>query len=160
MKKGFLYSGLLMIILFHAGIVPAQAQNGKNKFVSDICIYGGTASGVIAAVQAATMGKSVVLIEPGKHVGGMTSGGLGNTDIGKQETIGGLTRKFYQQVHQWYQDAAHWKYQAQPDFLQTAKPARITPDALFVFEPHVAETIMNQMLTQANVKTVFNEQLD
>ena len=124
----------------------------------DICVYGGTASGVITAVQAARMGNSVVLIEPGKHIGGMTSGGLGNTDIGKQETIGGITREFYQSLHAWYQDPKHWKFQTKYEYK--AKGDRITEDAWFVFEPHVAELRLNEMLKQAKVPVVFGERLD
>ena len=49
----------------------------------DVVVYGGTSAGVTAAVQARQMGRSVVLLEPGRHLGGLTSGGLGNTDIGR-----------------------------------------------------------------------------
>ncbi|MDP4647477.1 MAG: FAD-dependent oxidoreductase [Akkermansiaceae bacterium] len=125
---------------------------------TDICVYGGTASGVVTAVQAARMGKNVVLIEPSKFIGGMTSGGLGNTDIGKQETIGGITREFYQSLHTWYQDPTNWKFQAKDDYV--AKGDRITEDAWFVFEPHVAELKLNEMLKEAGVSVVLGERLD
>jgi NADPH-dependent 2,4-dienoyl-CoA reductase/sulfur reductase-like enzyme len=62
---------------------------------ADVCVYGGTSGGVIAAVEAGRLGKKVVLIEPGRHLGGMSSGGLGWTDNGSTETIGGLSREFY-----------------------------------------------------------------
>ena len=61
-------------------------------------VYGGTSAGVAAAVQAAQMGKSVVLIGPDNHLGGLTSGGLGSTDIGNKEAIGGMAREFYHRV--------------------------------------------------------------
>ena len=54
------------------------------------------------------MGKTVVLIEPGKHLGGLTSGGLGATDIGNKKAIGGLAREFYRRVKRYYADDAHW----------------------------------------------------
>ena len=69
---------------------------------ADVVIYGGTSGGVVAAVQAARMGKNVVLIEPGRHLGGLSSGGLGWTDNGSTETIGGLSREFYQRVYRYY----------------------------------------------------------
>ena len=125
---------------------------------TDVCVYGGTASGVVTAVQVARMGKSVVLIEPGKHIGGMTSGGLGNTDIGKQVSIGGMTRQFYQSIRDWYQDPAHWKFQSKDEYKW--KGDRVTDDAWFVFEPHVAELKLNEMLKEANVPVVFGERLD
>ena len=64
----------------------------------DFVIYGGTAAGVAAAVQAKRMGKSVVVVGPDKHLGGLSSGGLGWTDSGKKEVIGGISREFYQRV--------------------------------------------------------------
>ena len=125
---------------------------------TDVCVYGGTASGVVTAVQVARMGKSVVLIEPGKHIGGMTSGGLGNTDIGKQVSIGGVTREFYQSIRDWYQEPAHWNFQAMDEYKW--KGDRVADDAWFVFEPHVAELKLNEMLQEANVPVVFGERLD
>ena len=125
---------------------------------TDVCVYGGTAAGVVTAVQVARMGKSVVLIEPGRHIGGMTSGGLGNTDIGKQASIGGVTREFYQSIRKWYQDPAHWKFQNKDDYKW--KGDRVVEDAWFVFEPHVAELKLNEMLKEAKVSVVFGERLD
>ncbi|EOR94583.1 hypothetical protein ADIARSV_2181 [Arcticibacter svalbardensis MN12-7] len=136
-----------------------SAENHKS-LNTDICVYGGTSSGVIAAIQAARMGKTVVLIEPGKHLGGMTSGGLGNTDVGKQATIGGVAREFYQKVAQWYKDPKNWKFQTKEDFLARAKSGRISDDALFVFEPHVAELKLNEMLASEKVKVIYNERLN
>src|SRR6266571_8870257 len=75
----------------------------------DIIVYGGTSGGVIAAVQAGRMGKSVVLIEPGRHLGGMTTGGLGATDMGNQAAIGGVSREFYRRILKYYQDPQVWK---------------------------------------------------
>ena len=68
----------------------------------DIVIYGGSAAGVAAAVQAARMGKSAIIIEPGTHLGGLTSGGLGWTDTGNKAVIGGIAREFYQRLHKYY----------------------------------------------------------
>ena len=159
-KKSVLITAFSLILT--GGLFAQVNADGPNEVPSetDICIYGGTASGVVAAVQAARMGKSVVVIEPGQHVGGMTSGGLGNTDIGKQETIGGITREFYQAIHQWYENPEHWKFQTKDEFLAIAKSSRITPDAWFVFEPHVAELKLNEMLAKASVPVIFGERLD
>src|ERR1043165_5876134 len=73
-----------------------QAHAQPKKLEYDIIVYGGTSGGISAAVQAARMGKTVLLIEPGKHLGGLTSGGLGATDIGNKKAIGGISREFYQ----------------------------------------------------------------
>ena len=62
---------------------------------ADLCIYGGTSGGVVAAVQAARMGRRVVIVEPGRHLGGMTSGGLSAVDIGDPRTVGGIAREYF-----------------------------------------------------------------
>lgn len=72
---------------------PSPSAAEPNAY--DVVVYGGTSSGVIAAVKAARLGKSVVLIEPGAHLGGLTSGGLGATDIGNKAAIGGMSHAFY-----------------------------------------------------------------
>src|SRR3546814_4923645 len=81
----------IAILIILSGIIsPLYAQE---KY--DICVYGGTSAGVIAAYTATTMGKSVVLVVPDGHVGGLSTGGLGQTDIGKKQAIGGLQGVFY-----------------------------------------------------------------
>ncbi|MBI1899726.1 MAG: FAD-dependent oxidoreductase [Planctomycetia bacterium] len=137
-------------VVFLAGSAFAQETY-------DVVIYGGTSGGVAAAVQTARMGKSVVLVEPGKHIGGLTSGGLGATDIGNKGAIGGISREFYQRVKRHYEDPSAWKFE-QP---QQYKNARQGPneDAMWFFEPHVAEQILREMLREAGVKVAFGERL-
>ncbi len=65
---------------------------------ADICVFGGTSGGVAAAVQTARMGKTVVLAEPGRHLGGMTSGGLSAVDIGDPRSVGGIAREYFTQL--------------------------------------------------------------
>src|SRR2546426_6870969 len=85
---------------------------------ADICIYGGTAAGVAAAVQATRMGKKAVIAEFGSHVGGMTSGGLGATDIGNKGAIGGIAREFYQRVAQHYSRDEAWRFEKREDYFK------------------------------------------
>ncbi len=124
----------------------------------DIVVYGGTCSGVAAAVEAARMGKSVVLIEPGRHIGGLTSGGLGATDIGNKGAIGGISREFYRRVAKYYADDSAWKFQSR----QKHKASRQADgeDTMWTFEPHVAEAIYHQMLDEAKVPLVLGQRLD
>jgi hypothetical protein len=125
---------------------------------SDVIVYGGTSGGVIAAVQAGRMGKSVVLLEPTRHLGGMTTGGLGATDMGNEKAIGGASREFYQRVLKYYQDKSVWKYETPEEYAKREKYYR--EDALFGFEPHVAEKIYNDMLAEAHVRIVYGQRLD
>lgn len=139
---------------------PVRLDSFPKDQPVDVVVYGGTSSGVIAAIQVARMGKSVVLVEPGNHVGGMTTGGLGSTDTGKKETISGVAREFYQNIQEWYKNPEHWKYQTVQEFTIKENGRRISSDAMFVFEPHVAEIIFHQMLSDAGVPVVFGERLD
>ena len=158
------YSQLRSVLVAAGQVLERPGQPASDsiwspeEITTDVCVYGGTASGVVTAVQVARMGKSVVLIEPSNRIGGMTSGGLGNTDIGKQASIGGVTREFYQSIHDWYQEPAHWKFQSKDEYKW--KGDRVTDDAWFVFEPHVAELMLNKMLEKAEVPVIFGERLD
>lgn len=114
-----------------AGIFPALAGGVIN---ADVCVYGGTSGGVVAAVAAARLGKNVALLVAGNHVGGMTAGGLGVTDLGNPASIGGLAAEFYARVGQAYSATG----------------------PVYYFEPHVAETVFNQMLASAVVNVYTN----
>src|SRR5690554_7194115 len=83
----------------------------------DIVIYGGSSAGVAAAIQSSRMGKSVILIEPSGHVGGLTTGGLGATDIGNKAAIGGISREFYKNIKKYYEDPTNWKWQNRVDYF-------------------------------------------
>jgi hypothetical protein len=100
----------------------------------DVVVYGATAGGTMAAVAAAQEGMRVALVEPGRHVGGMVSGGLSNSDVeNQQQLIGGLARAFFQTAGEHYHQPIAW-----------------------AFEPHVAESILRDMLSAAHVNLFFN----
>lgn len=135
-------------------VLVATAPVGAAEY--DIVVYGGTASGAVAAIQAARMGKSVVLLEPGQHIGGLTSGGLGWTDSGDKRVIGGISREFYQRVKKYYDDPNVWIHEKRDDY----KFYRKDDDAMWTFEPKVAERILRDMLQEVKVKIVFGQRLD
>lgn len=134
--------------------LPAAAKDGPKVY--DVVVYGGTSSGVAASIQAARMKKSVVVIEPGKHVGGLTAGGLGWTDSGNKTVIGGISREFYQRIKKHYDQPVAWK------FVKASQYKRYRPkdDAMWTFEPNVAETIYREMLSEHKIPVVFGERLD
>src|SRR5262245_29264947 len=109
----------------------------------DVCVYGGTAGGVAAAVQAARMGKSVVLIEPSKHIGGLTSGGLGFTDSGDKAAVGGIAREVYQRVKKWYDAPNAWRHGRREDY----KNYRPADHAMWTYEPYAAEHILRGFIS-------------
>lgn len=124
----------------------------------DIVVYGGTSGGVVAAVQAARMGKTVIVIEPGRHLGGLSSGGLGATDIGNKKAIGGISREFYQRIRKHYEDDRAWRYEKRAEFKGRGHDPK--EDTAWTFEPHVAEKVYGDLLREHKVPVVFRQQLD
>jgi hypothetical protein len=99
-------NSLIVSVFISIGIFLMRANATMN---TDIIIYGSTSGAVIAAVQAHKEGKSVILISPEKHLGGLTSSGLGWADVGKVSLIGGLSREFFHRVWLHYRDASAWR---------------------------------------------------
>ena len=121
------------------GFIAASCLAADRQF--DVVVYGGTAGGVISAVSAARQGLKVALVAPGRHLGGMVSGGLGYTDYGKKEVIGGYALEFYYRVGRYY-DMSRYGH-------------RIA----WLHEPHVAEEIFRDMLREASVQIFENQRL-
>ncbi len=131
----------------------------------DVCVYGESASGVCAAIQAARMGKQVILISQNSHVGGMTTSGLTATDINRHALIDGIAREFYRQLYAWYQTPEAWRNQEREAFFVSSLKRTFTGknDPLklqWVYESHIGERIQLEMLHEAGVQLVFNERLD
>jgi FAD dependent oxidoreductase len=145
---------LFLSCLFAGTNLAAQEQT------YDLVIYGGTSGGVAAAIHARRMGKTAVVIEPGKHLGGLTSGGLGATDIGNKAAIGGISREFYQRIKKHYSDRANWK-QEKPENYRSGRASELAQeDAMWTFEPSVAERLFEEMCREAGVVTVKQLRLD
>ena len=153
-----------------AGAAAVQAASGPKQERFDVVVYGGTAAGVAAAVQARRMGRSVVLLEPGQRLGGLTSGGLGNTDIGNKGAVGGIARSFYEAVAAHYARPEAWVHEKREEYekLGIGNQGHGRPDPLarkigratmWVFEPKVAEQILKAMLDQAGVTVRLGQRL-
>ncbi len=130
---------------------------------ADVIIYGGSSGGITAAIQTARMGKKAILIEPTQFLGGLTTGGLGATDIGNKKAIGGMSREFYANVFKYYNDAAKWKQETREAYF-ARKPHGNTgsEDTMWTFEPHAASEIYDAMLkpVEGSVTVVKGERLD
>ena len=140
--------------------LPGTALSAEKEKTYDVVVYGGTSSGCAAAVQAARMNASVVLIEPGRHLGGLSSGGLGATDIGNKQAIGGVAREFYQRIRRCYAEPSAWKQETFDEYRTRKRGRSIDADTMWGFEPHVAEQVFFEMLRQSKVPVVFGERLD
>lgn len=137
--------------------LPAPVLKSQDAEPSaDVVIYGGTSAGVSAAVQLARMGKKVVVIEPSRHLGGLTTGGLGYTDSGNKNVIGGISREFYQILKKHYDDPAHWKLEDR----SKSKLYKAADDAQWTFEPSVAELHLNRLAKNPNIQILLGERLD
>src|SRR6478609_10634131 len=150
--------------LFRAIVLSlALTLTGARGESYDIVIYGNTAAGVIAAVQARNMGKTVVLVGPDQHLGGLSAGGLGFTDTGNKAVIGGLARDFYHRVWKHYQEPAAWRWQKAEEYGNKGQgtPA-IDRDqrTMWIFEPHVAEQIFEDYVKEHQIPLFRDEWLD
>jgi hypothetical protein len=128
----------------------------------DIVVYGGTSGGIIAAIQAAKSERSVVLVSPTPYLGGLTTSGLGWTDLGSDSILGGLSRDFYTRVYQHYQNDDAWKWEKRVDYRNQGQgQAALNPKTRLasVFEPSVATAVFDAMLKEHGV-TVVTARLD
>ncbi|KGE86241.1 MAG: FAD-dependent oxidoreductase [Phaeodactylibacter xiamenensis] len=132
MPKTIAFLLLLSLALFVGCEEPAKT----NAYDYDICVYGGSSAGVIAAYAAAKMGKTVLLISPDLHLGGLSSGGLGATDIGNKYAVTGLSRDFYRRLGDEYDRMEAW-----------------------TFEPHKAEKVFQDYIREANVEVWYEHRL-
>ena len=123
---------------------------------ADIVIYGCTSAGVIAAVEARRLGRSVLLVCRDAYVGGMTTNGLGWSDTGNHRAIGGLSLEFYRRVKRHYDDPAAWTFARRPENAENF----VNDDAMWQFEPKVAEEIYEAWLKEAGVTVVRSQPID
>jgi len=113
-----------------------QKESHKNSHEYDIIVYGGTSAGVIAAVSAKRLGKSVVIVEPTNHLGGLSSGGLGMTDFGNRKVVTHLSKDFYKRVGSYYDNYINFR-----------------------FEPKVAEKVFNDYIEEADIPVIYQHRV-
>ena len=162
MNKGLI---AVAVVVSSMAWIPAGAAEAAR---ADMVIYGATSGGVAAAIAAAREGKSVLLLEPGRHLGGLTTGGLGATDIGNKAAIGGIAREFYERIYQHYAKAESWTWEKPQEVAKNAAGQETGRDPLvektgrptkWTFEPHVAMDIYKQMMREAKVEVQFEQRL-
>lgn len=132
-------------------------------YKADLIIYGGTSAAITAAVQAKKMGKSVIVVSPDVHLGGLSSGGLGFTDTGNKSVIGGLAREFYHRIYQHYQQDSAWKWQKREEYGNKGQgtPAMDGENrTMWIFEPHAAERVFEDFVRENELEIHRDEWLD
>lgn len=153
------YTISLLCLLFLSFCSAPKEQS----YQAEIVIYGGTSAAIMAAVQAKKMGKSVVVVSPDLHLGGLSSGGLGFTDTGDKSVIGGLAREFYHRVYLHYQNDSAWKWQKRDEYGNRGQgtPAIDGENrTMWIFEPHVAERIFEDLVKEYSFVVYRDEWLD
>ncbi|MFO7924815.1 MAG: FAD-dependent oxidoreductase [Bacteroidales bacterium] len=149
---------LLLAVAF-----TACKNSQRNVYEADVIIYGGTSAAVIAAVEVVQSGKSVIMVSPDIQLGGLSSGGLGWTDTGKKEAIGGLARNFYHRLYNHYQQDEAWKWMEKEEYGNTGQgTSAIDGDmrTMWIFEPHAAEKIFEDYIEEFNITVYRDEWLD
>ena len=154
---------LFLLILSTLFTFCDSPSNDPSKDEFDIVIYGGTSAAVIAAVQAKKMDHSVAIVCPEQQLGGMTAGGLGWTDAGKQHVIGGLSRNFYERIYQKYLDSTRWKYESRNsygNYGQGGKAIDQETKTMWTFEPYVAAEVYEDLIKEYQIPVFRNEWLE
>ncbi|QOV89644.1 FAD-dependent oxidoreductase [Humisphaera borealis] len=155
-------SVLLLAVLLAGCSTPVNAATPAEG-AHDVVIYGGTCAAVTAAVQTKKMGKTVIVVSPDKHLGGLSSGGLGFTDTGNKAVIGGLSREFYQRIWKHYNEDAAWKWQKKEEYGNKGQgtPAIDGENrTMWIFEPHAAERVFEDFVKEHQIPVVRDELLD
>ena len=150
-----------LALIFQGCQNEASKQGDTNQ--ADVIIYGGTAAAVTAAVEVVKMGKSVIIVSPDLHLGGLSAGGLGWTDTGKKAAIGGLSREFYHRIWKEYQNDEAWKWQTREEYGSKGLGGREADGdkrTQWTFEPHVAEKVLEDFIAENEIRVDRDEWLD
>lgn len=154
---------LLAVTAFLANCAGSNTEESNQIYEADIIVYGGTAAAVTAAVQARRMGKSVVVVSPDKHLGGLSAGGLGFTDTGNKMVIGGLSREFYHRLYRHYDKPESWEWQQRSEYGNKGQGTPAidgTNRTMWIFEPHAAEGVFEDLVKEHKIKILRDEWLD
>ncbi|AYN69804.1 FAD-dependent oxidoreductase [Euzebyella marina] len=141
----------------------SKEESNSESYTADVIVYGGTSAAVTAAVQVKKMGKSVIMVSPDKHLGGLSSSGLGYTDTGNKEVIGGLSREFYQRIYQKYQQDKTWRWQKKDEYGNVGQGTPAIDGnnrTMWIFEPHVAEQVFEDFVSENEIQVFREEYLD
>jgi len=143
----------LAFFLFVAVCLPVWLGSvaGAEAHRADVIVYGGTSAAITAAVQVRQMGKTVIVVSPDQRLGGLSSGGLGWTDSGKKEVIGGLARDFYHRVYLHYDKVEAWRQQQKSEYGGRGQGSPAVDGVnrtMWIFEPSVAEGIFEDYVRE------------
>jgi len=149
----------LTTLLFDSAFVSTARAAEPREY--DVVIYGGTSAGISAAIQVRRQGGSVVVLEPAARIGGLTTGGLGQTDIGNKAAIGGVSREFYQHVRKYYDQPEHWTWQERSTYRDGGQTRSGDKEpTMWTFEPSAALAILKELVRVHDIPVLYHERLD
>ena len=154
---------LSVVPVFLSSPAAFAEKPASSDRVYDVVVYGGTSAGIASALQATRMGKSVVVVSPDVHLGGLTAGGLGWTDSGNKTVVGGIAREFYGRIWNHYEKKDAWKWQTRKQYGGRGQggPALDRKSrTMWIFEPHVAEAAFEAIVEEAKIPIVRDAWLD
>ncbi|WP_026630695.1 FAD-dependent oxidoreductase [Dyadobacter alkalitolerans] len=163
MNKYLIYLIAFFLVAASPSCSEKKKEEAKDALTADVIIYGGTSAAVTAAVQVIKSGKTVLVVSPDKHLGGLSSGGLGFTDTGNKSVIGGLAREFYHRLYQHYDKPEAWKWQKKDEYGNKGQGTPAMDGAertMWIFEPHAAEQVFEDFVKENNIKIYRDEWLD
>ena len=143
---------LLRLLVVLCAILPGclRAQAKAAAITVDVCVYGATSAGIVAAITGKQLGLTVVLLDCDDWVGGLSTSGLGATDVGNKDAIGGLSRSFYRRLRAHYDRPEAWTAESRSAFASRGhEPGS---DAAWTFEPSVAQATFASMLGEAGIE--------
>ncbi|MDH3247302.1 MAG: FAD-dependent oxidoreductase, partial [Saprospiraceae bacterium] len=156
-SPGKILWAILPIWLWMSSCFPSESH----LMDYDVVIYGGTSAGIAAAIQVKRMSKSVLLIEPSSRIGGLTTGGLGQTDIGNKQVIGGIAREFYQGIKKYYDQPSNWKFQGSGEYQDGGQTRTEEGEqAMWTFEPSAALKVFDDLISEYEIPVIINKRLD
>ena len=152
-----------IVISCFIGVVTLGFTLPKKEYNADLIIYGGTSAAITAAVEAVNSGVSVIVVSPDKHLGGLSSGGLGFTDTGNKSVIGGLAREFYHQIFIHYNQEKSWTWQRKNEYGNQGQGTPAVDGAnrtMWIFEPHAAEMVFEKWVKEKKIQVLREELLN
>ncbi len=152
-----------IVISCFIGVVTLGFTLPKKEYNADLIIYGGTSAAITAAVEAVNSGVSVIVVSPDKHLGGLSSGGLGFTDTGNKSVIGGLAREFYHQIFIHYNQEKSWTWQRKNEYGNQGQGTSAVDGAnrtMWIFEPHAAEMVFEKWVKEKKIQVLREELLN
>ncbi|MDX2432141.1 MAG: FAD-dependent oxidoreductase [Bacteroides sp.] len=164
MNKNKLVLCISLIAILTAPACSTRVNEIDSVVIStDVVIYGGTSAAVTAAVQVAKMGKTAIIVSPDKHLGGLSTSGLGYTDTGNKAVIGGLARDFYHRLYLHYMDENSWMWEKKADYGNVGQ-GNVAIDGenrtMWIFEPSAAEGVFEDLIREYEIPVFRDEWLD